>query len=72
MLFFSFIVFIPAEKMATNSSASFINFSSSTLSHSIFQPLINSSQNKLSSASSSTIFNLFKKSAFDLPLQTAL
>lgn len=72
MLFFSFIVFIPDEKIATNSSASFINFSRSTLSHSISNPLINSNQNKLSSAYSSTTFNLFKKSALDLPLQTAL
>lgn len=61
-----------AEKMATNSSASFINFSNSILSQSISNSLINSNQNKLSSAYSSTTFNLFKKSESDFPLQTAL
>jgi len=67
-----FIVFIAAEKMDVNSLASFINFSNSILSHSISNSLINSNQNKLSSASSSTIFNLFKKSLSDFPLHTAL
>ena len=45
-LFLDFIVFIPAEKIATNSSASFINFSNSVLLQSMFKSLINSNQNK--------------------------
>ena len=61
-----------AEKIDTNSFASFISESNTVLSQGTSKPFINSNQNKLSSASSSTIFSLFKKSASDFPLLTAL
>ena len=61
-----------AEKIDTNSFASFISESNTVLSQGTSKPFINSNQNKLSSASSSIIFSLFKKSASDFPLQTAL
>ncbi len=70
--FWYLMVRIDAENIATNSFASFSSKFNSDLSQEISNSFINSSQNNVSSASSSTIFNLFKKSASDFPLHNAL
>ena len=68
---FFFDVFNAAVKIATSSFASLIK-SFNSFSGISSNSEINSSQNRDSSDSSSTIFNLLIKSAFDLALQTAL